>query len=285
MGKKESKSGKGTAKKLLDIESKDRLSSASIEAISDKPKLLKQYLESSITNNFSELMFRLTHEIYAEDKARGLWDKIASHRENLRKKLKRDVGMLVSSLDYLSNISGDLSNPKIIDDLRIEEAAVMATRDSLTGLYMKNVFEFSIERLFKEHLRYEKDLSLLLLDIDNFKEVNDSFGHQAGDEVLRRIGKIIMDTVREADLPARYGGEELTIILPETSGKQALAIAERLRKNVNQLFKHDPVVTVSIGVSSIRQPGIDGATDLVRLADKALYVAKAGGKNKVRICK
>jgi diguanylate cyclase (GGDEF)-like protein len=227
-------------------------------------------------------MFRLTHEVYAEKKAVGLWYHIVAHRENLKKKLTRDVGMLVSALDYLSNITGEISSPKIIDDSRIEEAAAMAMRDSLTGLYLRGVFEFSLERIIKEHQRYNKPLSLLMIDIDDFKKINDSLGHQTGDDVLRKIGKIIVDRVRKADFPARYGGEELVIVLPETSIDQAMIMADKLREDIYKYFAESTLpITLSIGISSNNVPNITTSAELVQQADKALYVAKKTGKNKI----
>jgi len=271
-----------TTKKLLDIESRDRLTSKSINALSNNPQLLKEYLESSLAHTFSELLFRLTYEIYSEEKASQLWKQIVAHKIDLEKMFKRDVGILVAALDYLTNVTGDLSSPKIMDDLRIEEAADIATRDSLTGLYIRAIFEFSLSRIIAEHARYDKKLSLLLADIDGFKQVNDRFGHQAGDDVLRRIGKLFLDTIREADLPARYGGEEFSVILPETPINQAVALAERLCKKVYQHFSEKgPELTISIGVSCIQKPSITTALQLVHSADKALYTAKHAGKNRV----
>jgi diguanylate cyclase (GGDEF)-like protein len=280
MNKKRSRSKIETTKKLVDIESRDRLTSNSINALYNNPKLLKEYLESSLTHTFSELLFRLTYEIYSEDRASKLWDQIGVHKTNLEKKIKRDVGILVAALDYLTNVTHDLSSPIIMDDLRIEEAANMATRDSLTGLYTRAVFDFSLSRIVTEHTRYDRNLSLLLADIDGFKQVNDRFGHQAGDEVLRRMGMLILNGIREADLPARYGGEEISVILPETPINKAVALAERLRKKVFRHFKEEgPFLTVSIGVSCIHKPAITTAQQLIHSADKALYVAKGSGKN------
>jgi diguanylate cyclase (GGDEF)-like protein len=167
-------------------------------------------------------------------------------------------------------------------DLRIEEAATMATRDSLMGIYLRGVFEFSLERIVQEHHRYKKPLCLLLLDIDDFKKVNDQCGHQTGDEVLRRIGKTILNGIRKADFPARYGGEEIAIIFPKTSIGQATDMANRLREDLRKCSpENGPTITVSIGVSSIREPAVTTAVELVRQADKALYEAKRVGKNKV----
>lgn len=282
MNTDDSNSGEDTTRKLIDIESTDRLTSDSIDALSDQPALLKSYLDAAIGHTFSELMFRLTHEIYTEEKASGLWHQIVTHRAGLKKQLDRDVGTLVAALDYLSNISGDISSPKIMGDLRIEEAAAMATRDSLTGLYLRGVFDFSLERMVREHLRYDKPLSLLLLDVDDFKHVNDDHGHQTGDEVLRGIGRILLEGIRKADFPARYGGEEIAIIFPETAINQAAVKAERLRADVCRYFADTgPSITVSIGVSCIHEPDTTTATELVRQADKALYEVKRTGKNRV----
>lgn len=208
MNTDDSFSDENTTRRLVDIESTDRLTSASIDKLSNKPALLKSYLDASIGNTFSELMFRLTHEIYTEKRASNLWHKIVTHRESLKKQLNRDMGMLVAALDYLSNISGDISSPKIMGDLRIEEAAEMATRDSLTGLYLRGVFDFMLEQMVSDHRKYNKSLSLLMLDIDDFKQVNDDHGHQAGDEVLRKMGEILMKIIRDTDFPARYGGKK-----------------------------------------------------------------------------
>jgi diguanylate cyclase (GGDEF)-like protein len=144
------------------------------------------------------------------------------------------------------------------------------------------VFDFSLERMVLEHRRYEKTLSLLMLDIDDFKQVNDQYGHQAGDEVLRGIGEIIFKNIRKADFPARYGGEEVAIIFPETPIDQAVVMAERLREYVCRYFAESgPGITVSIGVACIREPDVTTALALVRQADKALYKAKDAGKDRV----
>ncbi|MFT7561712.1 MAG: diguanylate cyclase (GGDEF)-like protein [Flavobacteriales bacterium] len=282
MNTDDSFSDENTTRRLVDIESTDRLTSESIDKLSNKPALLKSYLDASIGNTFSELMFRLTHEIYTEKRASNLWHEIVTHRENLKKILNRDMGMLVAALDYLSNISGDISSPKIMGDLRIEEAAEMATRDTLTGLYLRGVFDFMLAQMVSEHRRYNKSLSMLMLDIDDFKRVNDDHGHQAGDEVLRKMGEILMKTIRDADFPARYGGEEIVIIFPETEIDPAAEMAERLRAEVHRYFSDcGPSITVSLGVSCLRNPDVITASELVRQADMAMYKVKRSGKNRV----
>jgi diguanylate cyclase (GGDEF)-like protein len=256
-----------------------------METLEDQPKLLRAYLETSLSNTFSELMFRLTHEVYAEDKAADLWRMIAQHRADLKERLGRDMGMLVAALDYLSNISGDMLNPKIMSDVRIEEAATMATRDPLTGLYLRGVFDFTLERMVSEHLRRAEPISLLMLDIDDFKSVNDLCGHQTGDAVLRDMGTIILSSIRSTDFASRYGGEEIAIILLKTPISQAAAFGDMLRERVQRKFAQDnPPVTVSVGVASVEEPTAATAVELVRRADDALYAAKAAGKNRMESC-
>jgi len=275
------KKNENTTKNLWDIESKNRFSSESIDDLAKTPRLLDQYLKDSIENTFSELLFRLTYEKYTESKAFQLWTAIVKHKANLNRWLGRDVGILIATLDYLSNITGDIVSPKIIDDQKIEEAAKLATRDALTGLYLRNVFDFFLKSEISKFFKYNTPLSLIMSDIDNFKDVNDKYGHHKGDEVLKQISKIFLKHSRQADLPVRFGGEEFAIILAETPIEKAFPIAERLRVKVFQLYKHKPPhVTISIGIGSFNKGMISGL-ELIKAADKALYDAKQSGKNKV----
>jgi len=131
--------------------------------------------------------------------------------------------------------------------------------------------------------RYHRLLSLLFLDIDDFKKVNDTRGHRVGDLVLKALGSYLQDAVRHADLVCRYGGEEFVVLLAETGSEQALISAERLREGVSQIAVELPEeklhFTISIGVAEL-QPGMDG-DGLVKAADEALYRAKQTGKNRV----
>lgn len=271
-----------TTKKLLDIESKDRLSANLIDKFSNNPHLLNLYLQASIENTFSELLFRLTHKKYQEDKAYQMWEAILKHRDELNKILERDVGVLVASLDYLTNITDIISSPKIIDDKSIEEIAELGTRDALTGLYLRRVFDFYLNKEIATSNRYNIPLSLLMVDIDDFKKVNDTYGHQKGDETLKEVAKIFLQHSRQSDLAARYGGEEIAIILPSTTLEDAYNLAEELRKDVFFQFNkpNTPSVSVSIGVALLNY-GENSILELIEKADKALYKAKESGKNKV----
>lgn len=279
--KKDSKQGKQQIiKKMLDIESKDRLSAASINKFSNDPEMLENYLKSSIESSFSELLFRLTYEKYKEDKAHEFWQAILKHRDELNKGVGRDVGILVASLDYLTNILDVISCPKITNDKSLERTAENATRDALTGLYLRGVFDFYLDKQIIDSLRYNRPLSLIMADIDHFKSVNDNYGHQKGDEVLKQIGKIFLKNCRQSDLPARYGGEEISIILPTTPLEEAILLAERLRKEVFKFYKSKQNITISIGVASFGNK-ITSSVELIKEADKALYCAKETGRNRV----
>ena len=265
----------------MDIDSKERLSSDVIDELSNKPLLLDKYLKSSIENTFSELLFRLTYEKYNEKKAIRLWKSILKHKNELNIKLDRDVGILTATLDYLTNITDEISFPKIIHDQRIEDVVKIATTDGLTGIYSRSIFDFSIEQEIIKAVRYDKSLSLMLIDIDDFKKINDTYGHQDGDDVIKKLVKIIKRNLRKSDLVARYGGEEFAVIMPETSIQKAFTVAERIRKNAAKILKCKELnITICIGISTLSK-AIDSVYDLIKIADDALYNAKKGTKNKV----
>lgn len=164
------------------------------------------------------------------------------------------------------------------------ETEYLSVTDGLTGLYNRRHFEYNLEREFKRTRRYPKDLSLAILDIDYFKNVNDTYGHQFGDYVLKEISSLLAMSFRKTDMLYRYGGEELTIILTETSLDNAFIPLERLREVISQHnFSYNGQsinVTVSIGVST-NLKSIDSPRKLVETADKALYRAKQEGRNRL----
>ncbi|MGZ6143137.1 MAG: diguanylate cyclase, partial [Myxococcales bacterium] len=163
-----------------------------------------------------------------------------------------------------------------------EHAERLATTDGLTGLLNRRTFNSELEKRVREAQRYKKPLSLLLLDIDHFKKVNDTYGHPAGDAVLQGVARLAAKQARETDMVARYGGEEMALILPETDAAGALAIAERIRAAVaaarHQTESGLLQVTLSIGVAT--WPATDPDA-LLEHADKALYRAKQAGRNRV----
>jgi diguanylate cyclase (GGDEF)-like protein len=160
-----------------------------------------------------------------------------------------------------------------------------ATRDPLTRCYNKRSFLERLPGEFAFAKRHDKPLSLAMLDIDRFKKINDTYGHLAGDFVLRKLGTILQEKLRADDFLARYGGEEFALIMREISKQNALQTAERLRELVEATpFKHEGnkmAVTVSIGVATWPDDPIDSAQKLIKTADKNLYAAKRKGRNRV----
>jgi diguanylate cyclase (GGDEF)-like protein len=168
-------------------------------------------------------------------------------------------------------------------NLELHEISI---RDSLTGLYNRKHLMETLDKEVSRSLRHNHSFSFLVVDIDHFKKYNDTYGHLAGDEALRRLASVFTDSIRSSDYAARYGGEEFIIILPETGTEQGVEAAERIRKKVaeerfggeGELIK----VTISVGVSSYPEDGED-AESVIRNADAALYEAKELGRNRVVI--
>ena len=162
----------------------------------------------------------------------------------------------------------------------------MSVTDPLTGLYNRRHFEDNLEREFLRAKRYGNELSFAMIDIDNFKKINDTYGHSFGDYVLKEVAYLISQTFRKTDLVFRYGGEEFAIIITETSKEKAVVPLERLRQTIADYplsFEGINItVTVSIGVSDVSDE-IETTKQLFDEADKALYLAKNSGKNQTRI--
>lgn len=179
----------------------------------------------------------------------------------------------------------DITNRKELENT----LQTLATTDGLTKLHNRLYFTAKLEEEFRRTERYKAPLSLMLLDIDNFKSINDTYGHQAGDAYLRALGSLVTDSIRLVDTAARYGGEEIAIVLPHTGSEAAVVMAERIRSVVEafELVHAGKKVhtTISIGVAT-HMPGSARTTDeFLTETDNALYAAKRGGRNLVVLYK
>jgi diguanylate cyclase (GGDEF)-like protein len=163
----------------------------------------------------------------------------------------------------------------------------MATYDTLTGLYNRRYFEEKLEVEAQKSFYSGIPLSLVMVDIDHFKKVNDTFGHTEGDQILCKISTLLKNSVRRKDTVARYGGEEFILILPEAALGQSFVIAERIRQLVeNTLFEVGRAqvrLTLSMGISNFPSHRVKSKEELIKMADQALYDAKRAGRNKVCI--
>lgn len=166
----------------------------------------------------------------------------------------------------------------------------LAITDSITKLYVHRYFQFRLEEEVARSRRYNSTISLLMCDIDHFKNVNDTYGHQQGDCILREVSRIIRKNVRNTDIACRYGGEEFAIILPETTQSDAKIVAERIRRDVAKcdfpsIMPGQPPIHCSISIGVAGFPlNADNKDQLIQKADAALYKAKDGGRNQVVLC-
>lgn len=171
---------------------------------------------------------------------------------------------------------------------RIKELEKQAVTDSLTGLINnRQTMESIFERESKRAIRYERFLSVLILDLDHFKQVNDSMGHPMGDKVLKTVAGLISTTIRGVDIACRYGGEEFLVFFPETHGYRAIKIAERIRE-VIQAYCFSCAdkrfnCTISGGIAVYN--GENTLAELIERADKALYQSKENGRNRISVAK
>jgi diguanylate cyclase (GGDEF)-like protein len=155
-------------------------------------------------------------------------------------------------------------------------------KDEVTGLYNRRFFSLRLEEELSRYRRFNHPVSVVLLDLDGFKAVNDDFGHSVGDETLKEIAQILMKHSRGINVVSRYGGDEFAVLLVETSKAGARLYADRIREVVSKYpFSHGKVITASFGVASLPDDEAGTAEDLFRAADEALYAAKRAGKNQV----
>ncbi|CAM4342962.1 GGDEF domain-containing protein [Shewanella livingstonensis] len=158
----------------------------------------------------------------------------------------------------------------------------LANSDSLTGLYNRRSFNTFSDHEFSRAVRYLESLSFMIIDIDFFKNVNDTFGHLVGDEVIKRVANICNEHVRESDILARIGGEEFAILLPDTDIDSAYIMAERIREAQQHYEQQAPAITISIGIATLCSQD-KTFVDIFKRADKALYSSKNIGRNNVNV--
>lgn len=194
----------------------------------------------------------------------------------------RSKRFVEEELAKLEKLLGSLIYP-LRNALRYQKAMTLALQDPLTGLGNRTALDKALYREVQLAERYEQELSLLMIDIDHFKKINDNYGHSRGDQVLCEVAAKIQAVCRESDITFRYGGEEFVVLLRKTGLTGALVIAERLRGEIARLEIHDVarriVTTVSIGVGTRTLSQREQSNDLFEQADKALYYAKAAGRN------
>lgn len=209
-------------------------------------------------------------------------DVLEDHRKGLEKRLGREVHPVVALLDLAENASDRDIEGSAEDFCLLKKTALLdliraALYDTLTGLYSRNSLESRLREEFRRARRYDIPLSVLFIETDGFKNINDTYGHVEGDRVLAYIGRFIRRHIREVDFPARYGGDEFMVILPHTTGETALGLAHRIHDGIGEDQQGEglkPTVTISIGVGTLTAD-MRTEEELVEAADRATYRAKA----------
>lgn len=237
---------------------------------------------------FSSLIAALVGLKLAEREAEHHWEELLKHKLTMSEKLGRNVGIRVAGLDYFTNITGTISSARVVDGQTLVQTARLAITDGLTGLYNHRYFHDRLGSEIERANEADVPLSVIMLDIDYFKQYNDINGHVAGDVALHQVAQLIRNTVADAGPVARYGGEEFAIILPSVGKRRAGDLAEAIREAVrnhplpNEFVLPGGCLTLSGGVGEFP---LDGTTrrSLVDYADRALYEAKHQGRNQIRI--
>ncbi len=220
--------------------------------------------------------------------ARDYWLQSLEHRTQLNALLGRKVSLITALGDFLHHQGEKSYKPYLIDAGSFEQIVQDSVKDRLTGLNNRAYFDQVFEQQLSLAQRYHTDLSLLFLDLDNFKDINDRYGHQTGDYVLQSVASMIEKEKRDSDIAIRYGGEEFILLMPHTGSINGLILAERIRKSIAcTVINHNNntiSMTISGGLASYPADG-DISSDILAVADQALYQAKGAGKNLISIFK
>jgi diguanylate cyclase (GGDEF)-like protein len=232
-----------------------------------------------LSDHFVRRLRRLTRAVKAMSKG--------DLKQQVEIESRDEVGVLARAFNRmsadLSRQYTELEESKKNIEKMADQMRELSMRDALTHLHNRRYFDEHCAKLFQHAVRYQRPFSVMIADIDHFKQINDTFSHATGDEVLRRLGEILQNKTRSSDLVARYGGEEFVIAFPETELRQAHETCEALRKRIESYPWHevhpDLKVTISMGLSS--DPKVQDFHAMVNVADDLLYRAKNNGRNQV----
>jgi diguanylate cyclase (GGDEF)-like protein len=248
---------------------------------SEKIHVINQALtDARVAKKVDDKLAKTTHSLIAapllaKGKPLGVMEAINKHNHQHFDKFDEEI---FTTLSHQAAIA--IYNAQLYE---------MAIRDGMTKLYIHTFFYERLYEEFNRSQRKRRDLSVIMFDLDNFKNFNDEYGHRLGDDLLVQAAAIIQKSCRASDIPARYGGEEFSLILPETDDRGAYSMAERVRRAVARVKLKAPVGTVSItisaGIASLRANLPANALELIDLADQALYSAKRMGRNRVVVYK
>jgi diguanylate cyclase (GGDEF)-like protein len=234
------------------------------------------------------LLLILTRLAFEEGTARQHWEAVLAHRDQIRDQLGRDPGIRVSLLDYFMNVNKRLVQPTLIDLEMYEAGQRDASSDPMTGLASDRRFRSALQIELRRARRYEQRASVVLIDVDDFATANERFGTLVCDRLLRELAILLNNSIRDIDIAARPGEDELCLLLPEADRNGALLVAERVRRQVQEYYATRESsgarvgLTVSAGIA-VYPDDAASAESLLERAAQALYLAKAAGRNTVQL--
>jgi len=262
--------------RIVSLLNEDELNSAFLVEEIDRVNTPK--LRRTFCSNCLELFVHLRFD---EETAKRHWDGIFANHRNLCSSLSRQVGLRLAVFDYFLNLNRCLDNPILVEIRLFRNTEQQAMVDGLTGLYNRRYFDDCIRKEINRCMRHDSRMSVLIVDIDNLKKINDGKGHLFGDQAIRHVALSLQASLRKEDVPCRYGGDEFVVVMPETTENGAMALAMRFRDKLNRdSLARKQGLTVSGGIATYPFDGNTPETLLSR-ADKGLYKAKFMGKNTV----
>jgi diguanylate cyclase (GGDEF)-like protein len=247
-------------------------------------KLMKIYSESRYKNSICTQFINILSGIEMnDDDAKIHYEKIIEHRNEMEMALGRKVDFRVGMFDYFSSRKPKLQNPKLIELKEYEYKNNLIMIDELTGLYNRRFLFDYLDKEYNRSSRKNLNFSIAFLDIDDFKKVNDTYGHRVGDKVLKEFSEILKEVVRLEDIPARFGGEEFVLAMPDTDLDNAKLVTKRFMNKVRKnVFTENINLTFSAGIACYPLHG-KKIEEIIEKADQALYYSKKDGKNKISI--
>ena len=246
--------------------------------------VLKNFLEQVMltTSSSSEYTDKLRQYALRLDSVKHL-----SETQDILESMKKDTAIMIRSTNALQKRLEEATNNAEKLRKELKKATREALIDGLTGLHNRKAFDNMLQELYRGFRKEGRGFSLIMMDIDHFKAFNDKYGHRVGDEVLQIVGTTLLETVKGKDFASRYGGEEFTVLLPNTELNNACVIAEQIRKEISgkrlkikDTGEYIPKITISLGVAQIC--AADDVDSLLKRADKALYLAKNSGRNNTK---